>query len=202
MPIRAIQRDAAAGLLSPTDESANHLEFFHTLAHDIICLLLARTARPERPESRNGLVRHLDIRDGVPVEVELLGLVPEVLVDPPLTPVLPREPLVYGLHPAEAALDTGLVAEDALRGGREGRQREVFFEGQLPTERLDRGRDVHFVLVQQGVQVDRREVGALLLEAITGIVPALTYSTIVHKVLVQLGFFDRAVVVPLRELED
>ena len=100
LPIRTIQRGAAAR------ESANHLNPLQTLAHDVICLLLTRTTSPKRSERCNGFARHLDIGNGIPIEIERFTLVPEVHVDPSFAPVFPSEPLVHCLYAAENALDT------------------------------------------------------------------------------------------------
>lgn len=52
-------------------------------------------------------------------------------------------------------------------------------------------------LVEQRVEIDRGEIGTFSVESIGRVVTRLSDPSIVQKVLVELGLFDRAIIVAI-----
>ena len=99
-------------------------------AHKLPALLLARAARPERPERGHALVQALLLLHGVVVKVQRLALVPAVLIHDALAPLRAREPLLARLY-ARGAARPALRRRVRLRARRERRERKVLLELEL-----------------------------------------------------------------------
>ena len=212
LPVWPRQGDGTTRLFRAGHQAAGHLELVQRVApagsvtcscpsryiHHPLRLVRRGEPGPERPVGRDTVVETLLVVHCIVVLEERFALVPAVKVHL-LLPVLgPSEPLGAGLRLLPRAARHVPVL---LRAGRQRcRQRKVLLELQRVIKYLaNRVGDIRLVLVKERVEVHRRNVGAAVLQAVGGIVPALPDGTVVHKVLVQLGLVHHALIVHARE---
>lgn len=137
--------------------------------HKLPTLFFAGASSPQSPEGGDAFIQYLLLLDGIVIEVQALALVPEVFVDDLLPILCASEPFFALLKALLRALPVRVRI--GCDGWREWRKWKIFFQCQFIVEHLPNGgSNVHFILVQQCLQIDRAEVCATLLESISGVV--------------------------------
>ena len=169
--------------------------------HQLPALVIARATSPKSPKGRHRFVETLLLLYGVVIKVQALVLVPQVFVNHLLPEFSPLEPFLAGLHPADGILSVRVGIR--LHGGRERRKWEGFFQLEFVFEDFpDGSADVHLVLVQEGLEIDSPKVCATFLESIGGVMARLSDGSVVQEVLVEFGFAQNTIVIPLGEFVD